>query len=156
MSINLTLIGQMITFILFIAFTQRFVWPHIMNALNERQEKIADGLAAAERSQRELELAQRKSAELLREAKVQAADIIDKANHRGTQLVEEAKGKAREEGKRLFALAQAEISQEVSSAKQALMRQVATVAISGAEKILGKQIDAAANNELMNQLIEEI
>lgn len=156
MNINATLIGQMITFGLFVLITMKYIWPPLMSALEERQGKIADGLAAAERGQRELELAQHKSTDVLREAKIQASEIIEKANHRASQIVEAAKDKAREEGKRLYNIAQEDIASEVNQAKQVLRKQVATIAISGAERILKHNIDQAVNSSLINDLIEEL
>jgi len=155
-NINATLIGQMITFGLFVLITMKYIWPPLMSALEERQGKIADGLAAAERGQRELELAQHKSTDVLREAKIQASEIIEKANHRASQIVEAAKDKAREEGKRLYNIAQEDIASEVNQAKQVLRKQVATIAISGAERILKHNIDQAVNSSLINDLIEEL
>ena len=156
MNINMTLMGQMITFALFVMFTMKYVWPPIMQALEDRQTKIAEGLAAAERSQHDLELARTKSAEYLRDAKQEASSIIDKANKRSTQLIDEAKDKAREEGKRLMGLAQMDIAREVNSAKQALRQQVAGLALSGAEQLLGRHLDDAANSDILDSLIKEL
>ena len=156
MDINATLLGQMITFVLFVWFTMKFVWPPLTTALRERQEKIAEGLAASERGHQALELAQQNAAEQLREAKKQAAEIIDHANKRGTQLVEEAKLQARKEAERLVEMAKAEIKTEVNSTKQQLRQQLASLAVSGASRILGREIDAAANNEIIEGLINEL
>ncbi len=156
MSINATLFGQMLTFALFVWFTMKFVWPPVMRALQERQDKIAEGLAAAERGQQELKLAQEKATQQIRDAKDQAAEIIDHANLRAGHVVEESKIQARKEAKHIIEQAHAEIVQEVNQAKEALRKQVAAIAISGAEKILERNIDEAANNELLQKLIEEI
>ena len=156
MSINATLFGQMLTFALFVWFTMKFVWPPVMRALQERQDKIAEGLAAAERGQQELKLAQEKATQQIRDAKDQAAEIIDHANLRAGHVVEESKIQARKEAKHIIEQAHAEIVQEVNQAKEALRKQVAAIAISGAEKILERSIDEAANNELLQKLIEEI
>jgi len=156
MSINATLFGQMLTFALFVWFTMKFVWPPVMRALQERQDKIADGLAAAERGQQELKLAQEKATQQIRDAKDQAAEIIDHANLRAGHVVEESKIQARKEARHIIEQAHAEIVQEVNQAKEALRQQVAAIAISGAEKILERNIDEAANNELLQKLIEEI
>ena len=134
----------------------RFVWPPITQALSERQNKIADGLAAGERGQRELELAQQKSTVLLKEAKAEAADIIDKANKRGQAIIDESKENARTEGARLLDVAQGEIAQEVARAKQQLRDQVTQIAVLGAEKIIAKQIDEASNRALIDNLIDEL
>src|SRR3990167_8035414 len=111
MSINLTLIGQMITFLIFIWFTMRYVWPPIIKAIHDRQKQIADGLAASERGKRELELAQHKSVELLRDAKFSASQIIEQANKRAMQIVEEAKEQARVESQHILDNASREVSQ---------------------------------------------
>jgi F-type H+-transporting ATPase subunit b len=156
LNLNATLLGQMITFAIFVWFTMKYVWPPITQALEERQKKIADGLAAAERGTHELELAQHKATEYLRDAKINAADIIEQANKRAAQIVEAAKHQGRDEGQRLVTLAQAEIAREVESAKQVLLQQVASLAVQGAERILTKNINAAANQDLIDQLIEQI
>ncbi len=156
MEINATLIGQVITFILFIMITMKYIWPPLAKALDDRQEKIADGLAAAERGRHELELAQHKVIEQLREAKVQAAEIVDNANKRASHLVEEAKLTAREEGKRLAELAKEDIRQEVNNAKQKLRQHISTLAITGAERILLREIDQAANSKILDQIISEV
>ncbi len=156
MEINATLIAQVITFILFIMITMKYIWPPLAKALNERQEKIADGLAAAERGRHELELAQNKVVEQLREAKLQAAEIVDNANKRASHLVEEAKLTAREEGKRLAELAKEDIRQEVNNAKVKLRQHISTLAITGAERILLREIDQAANSKILDQIISEV
>lgn len=127
-----------------------------MNIMNERRQKIADGLEAAARAQKDLELAQAKSTNQLKEAKVQAAALIDQANKRAAQIVDEAKEQAREEGKRIIAGANAEIEQEVNRAKEALRAQVSAIAIAGAEKILERAIDKAANEDMLNKLAAEL
>jgi F-type H+-transporting ATPase subunit b len=156
MDLNLTLLGQMITFAILVGFTMKFVWPPIIKAMAERQQKIADGLAAAERGVHELELAHHKAADRLRDAKIQAAEIIDKANKRAGQIIEEAKQQARTEGKRLLVIAQSEIAQEMQQAKQILREQLAGAVIAGVEKILERTIDASANNEIFEKLADEI
>ncbi len=156
MEINATLIGQFITFTLLVWVTMRFIWPPITKAMEERKAKIAEGLAAAEKGVYELELSQHKSAELLRDAKIQAADILDQANKRAGRIVDEAKERAREEGNRLIILAKTEIEQERETAKQELRKQLATIAVSGAEKILQRHIDTSSDHDLLQQLITEI
>lgn len=156
MNLNATLFGQMITFAIFVWFTMKYVWPPITKALDERQKKVAEGLAAAERGVHELELAQQKATEYLREAKTQAAEILEQANKRAVLMIEEAKLQGREEGQRMVAMAKAEIAREVEGAKQALKSQVATLAMQGAERILAKNLDAAANQELIEKLIGQI
>lgn len=156
MNINATMIGQAIAFAFFVWFCMKFVWPPVMAALEERKKKIADGLDAAERASRDLELAQEKAMQELREGKEQAAAIIEQANKRGSQIVEEAKEQALVEGERLKAAAKAEIDQEVNRAKEALRRQVATLAVAGAEKILNKSVDSKVQAELVDQLAAEL
>jgi F-type H+-transporting ATPase subunit b len=156
MNINLTLIGQSITFVVFVWFCMKFVWPPIMSALNERKKKIADGLAAAERGAHEKELAEKKAAEVLHEAKQQAQDIINQAQKRASEIVEESKDTARAEGERIITTAQAEIEQEVNRAREELRGQVATLAVAGAGKILKREIDAKANEDLLKDLVAQI
>ena len=152
MNINLTLIGQSITFLFFVWFCKAYVWSAIRNAMDEREKQMADGLEAADRAGRDLELAKEKAAQNLREAKEQAAAIIDAANKRANQIVEEAKDTAREEGDRLKVAAQAEIEQEVNRAKEALRSQVAGLALSGAEQVLEASIDENAHKQLVEKL----
>lgn len=156
MNLNATIIGQSIAFAVFVWFCMKYVWPPITAILEERQKKIADGLEAADRAQRDLGLAQNKAADELREAKLQSAALIEQANKRASQIVEEAKDKAREEGQRLITGAKAEIDMELQRAKEALRSQVAAIAVSGAERILGTAIDQAANEELLKKLADEL
>ena len=156
MNINLTLIGQLLAFVVFVWFTMKFVWTPIMGALDERRKKIADGLAAGERGQHEQELAQERAKTLLQEAKAQAADIVAQAQKRGTEIIDEAKGNARTEGERLITAAQAEIDQEVNRAREQLREKVAALAVAGAEKILRKEINAEAHQDIVDALGKEI
>lgn len=156
MDINLTLVIQMLVFGAFVWFTMKFVWPPLAKALEERQDKIADGLAAAERGRRELELAQHRVKGEMKQAKAQAAEIIDKANRRANQIVDEAKDDARIESQKIATMAQEQITQEVNRARDSLRRQVASLAVSGAEKILKQEIDKNTNSALLDNLIEEI
>ena len=156
MNINLTLIGQMIAFVGFVAFCMKFVWPPILAAMAGREKKIADGLAAADRASHDLELAKEKAVERLKEAKHEAAGIIDAANKRGNQIVEEAKEAAVVEAERVKASAQAEIEQEANRAREQLRGQVAALSLAGAEKVLGATIDRDAHNELVEKLASEL
>tara|TARA_B100000809_G_scaffold261104_1_gene309317 strand:- start:2178 stop:2648 length:471 start_codon:yes stop_codon:yes gene_type:complete len=156
MNINLTLIGQMISFTLFIWFCTKFVWPALISVMEEREKKIADGLEAADRADKDLELAKHKAGEQLREAKASAAAIVDAANKRSAQIVDEAKDKARDEGDRLLTAAQAEIEMESNRAKEELRGKVSALALAGAEKILGASIDESANSELVSKLAAEL
>ncbi len=156
MNINATLIGQTIMFALFVWFCMKFVWPPIMAALNARNKRIADGLAAAERGKNDLALAAKRSTELLREAKEKVAEIIALGDKRASEIVEEAKAQAKIEGERIVTAAKAEIEQEVFRAKEQLRTQVSAIALAGAGKILGREIDAKAHNDLLDKLVAEI
>lgn len=156
MSINFTLIGQMIFFVLFVLFCVKYVWPPITNAMKERAEKIADGLAAADRAEKSLELAQEKAGEDLKEAKAQASEIIDSAKKRADQMIDEAKEKAAEEAERIRAAAEAEVEQQVAKAREELRAQVSALSVAGAEKILGESIDAAKHSDMLNKLSAEL
>jgi len=154
--INLTLIVQMLVFAAFVLFTMKLVWPPLAKAMEERQDKIADGLAAAERGRKELELAQHRVKDELKQAKVQSADIIEKANKRAAQIIEEAKETAKLEAQTQVKLAQEQLQQQINHAKDELRKQVANLAITGAERILMREVDAKANTALLDNLIEEI
>lgn len=156
MNINATIIGQMIAFVIFIAFCMKYVWPPIMQALDERKKKIADSFEAANRASRDLELAQEKAKKTLRESKEEAAEIIEQANKRANQLIEEAKEQVVADGKRLREAAQKEIEQDVMRAKEALRAQVSALAFAGAEKILGASVDEKAHSEIVEQLAKEL
>ena len=156
MNINLTLIGQSITFVVFVWFCMKFVWPPIMNALEQRKKKIADGLAAAERGAHEKELAEKRATETLHEAKQKAQEIINQAQKRANEIVEEAKDNARGEAERIVAAANAEIEQEVNRAREQLRGQVVSLAVAGAGKVLKKEIDAKANEELLQDLVAQL
>lgn len=152
MSFNLTFIGQMIAFVIFVVLTMRFIWRPITDAMAEREKRIADGLDAASRAERDLELAREHAAHQLGEAKEQAAQLIEQANRRGQQIVEEAKERARVEGERLKAAAQAEIEQEINRARENLRADVASLALEGAEKVLESSLDAARHQQLLDKL----
>ena len=152
MNINLTLIGQLIAFVAFVAFCMRYVWPPITAAMAERQGKIAEGLAAADRAGHDLELAQKRATEQLAEAKREAAGIIEAANKRAQAVVDEAKQAAIAESERVKAAASAEIEQERARAQEQLMTQVSALAVAGAEKILGAEIDADKHADLLKTL----
>ncbi len=156
MNINATLLAQMIMFMLFVWFCMKFVWTPIMAALEQRKKQIADGLADAERAKHDLELAAKRSAEIMREAKERAGEIISNGEKRAGEIIEAAKGQAKTEGDRIIIGAKAEISQEVFRAKEQLRTQVSAIALAGAGKILGREIDANAHNDLLNKLVAEI
>ncbi|MDH4571383.1 MULTISPECIES: F0F1 ATP synthase subunit B [Salinicola] len=156
MNLNLTLIGQAIAFAVFVWFCMKYVWPPVMQALQERQKKIADGLDAASRATRDLELAQEKAEETLRESKEQAQQILEQANKRANQIVEEARDNARAEGERIIESARSEIDQEINRAKEELRAQVSLLAVAGAERILESSIDEAKHRELVDKLAAEL
>lgn len=152
MNINLTLIGQLIAFAGFVLFCMRYVWPPITAAMAERAQKIADGLAAADRASHDLELAQKQAVEQMTEAKREAAGIVETANRRAAQIVEDAREAAKLEADRVKAAAVAEVEQERTRAREALMAQVSELAVAGAERILGAEIDADKHSELLRDL----
>ena len=156
MNLNATIIGQSIAFAFFVWFCMKYVWPPVVAILEERANKIAEGLHAADRAEQDLVLAQERSSEQIKKAKQEAAAIIDSANKRAAQIVDEAREQAREEGQRIIAGANAEIEQEISRAKQHLRGQVAALAVAGAEKILEKSVDQAANEEMLSKLASEL
>ena len=156
MNLNATLIGQSIAFIFFVLFTMKYVWPVLNGAIEERQNKIADGLAASERAEKDLELAQDKAKEQLKDAKAQAAEIIEQAKKRATQIVDEETQKGHDEREKIIAQGQAEVIAERNRAKEELRQQVSVLAIAGAEKILERQIDAAAHSDILDKLVAEL
>lgn len=156
MNINLTLFAQAMTFAILIWFTVKFVWPPLLAAIESRQKTIADGLADAERAKHDLELASKRSADILREAKEKAGDIVASGEKRASEIVEQAKAQAKVEGDRIVAGAKAEVDQEVFRAKEQLRTQVSAIALAGAGKILGREIDAKAHNDLLEKLAAEL
>ena len=156
MNINLTLFGQMVTFAMFVWFCMKFVWPVIIEAMEEREKKIADGLDAADRAMRDLESAKNQASDQMKEAKQEAAGIVDQANKRANQIVDEAKQQAIAEGDRLKAAAQADIEQEVNRAKEELRASVAGLALAGAEKVLEASVDDKANRALVDKLASQL
>lgn len=156
MNINATLLAQTIMFALFVWFCMKFVWPPIMAALEQRKKLIADGLADAERAKHDLELAAKRAAEILRETKVKASEIVTNGEKRASEIVETAKGQAKVEGDRIIAGAKAEIDQEVFRAKEQLRSHVSEIAMAGASKILGREIDAKAHSDLLDKLVAKI
>jgi F-type H+-transporting ATPase subunit b len=154
--LNATIIGQAIAMIVFVWFCMKYVWPPLMGMIEERQTTIADGLAAAEKGSRSLELAEVEKAKLLDEARGQAREIIDQANTRGGNIVDEARAMADQERSRILSLAESEVEQEVNRAREELREQVGRIAIAGAEKIIVREIDTATHQELLDKLAAEI
>ena len=155
MNINATLIGQLIAFIVFVWFCMKYVWPPLLGAIEERQKKIADGLEASERAEKDLELAQQKATDQLKDAKAQAAEIVEQAKKRASQLEESEKQKAYSEREKIIASGYAEIEAERNRAKEELRAQVAALAVAGAEQILQREIDANAQNDIVEKLVAE-
>jgi len=152
MNLNFTMVAEAAVFLALIWFSKRFVWSWLLGKIEERQKTIADGLAEAERGRSSLADAQKQTDVLLREARARAQEIMVGAEKAASQRVEESKSQARSEGERLVAAAHATIQQEVQSAKQVLREQVAQLAVSGAEKILRREVDAKAHADMLNQL----
>jgi F-type H+-transporting ATPase subunit b len=156
MNLNFTLVAQAIVFAAFIAFTVKFVWPHMLRAIEARQKTIADGLAAAEQGKRSLETSTRQAEDEMKKARERAADILSQAEKRAAQMVEAAKTTARDEGNREKAAAKAEIAQEVTRAREQLRDRVATLAVAGAEKILRREVDAKAHGDLLEAIKKQL
>jgi F-type H+-transporting ATPase subunit b len=155
-NITLTLVVQMVVFILLIWFTATFVWPMILGAMEERSKKIALGLAAAEKGQQELAQANQNSDVIIREARTRATEIIDQAHRRATDLVEQAKATATNEGQRLVAAAQQQIDLEAQRARDTLRKEVAQLAVSAASKLLEREIDPRAHADLIAKFATQI
>lgn len=156
MNITVTLIGQMVAFILLIWFVNKVLWGPMSQMMEARQKKIADGLAAADKGKHDLELAEKRATGVLKNAKSQAADIVAQAQKRAGEIVEESKDTARVEGERLVTAAKAEIDREINQAKEQLRSQVSAIALQGAGKILKHEVDASAHNELLKDLAAQI
>ncbi len=156
MNINLTLIVQMLVFATLVFAVMKWVWPVILNAMDERERKIAQGLAAAEKGEQELAEARGRAEVIVREARERASQIIDHAQHRANDLVEQAKGTASTEGARLIAAAQQQIELDAARARESLRREVAGIAVSAAAKLLGREIDAKKHTDLLDKLAAEV
>lgn len=156
MNINATLIGQTLSFFLFVWFCKKFVWPPMINAMQDRQNQIADGLAAAEKGQQAQEVAEQEAAKLISDAKGQASEIIASAEKRGNSVVEEAKTAATSEKERIIASAQAQVEQDVHSAREELRLQVSSIAVAAASKIVDKEIDESAHAGLIDDLVQQL
>jgi F-type H+-transporting ATPase subunit b len=156
MNFNLTLIAQALAFALFIWFTIKFIWPPLMRAIEQRQKQIADGLAAGERGKQELEAAGKRAHEELAKARERVGEVIASAEKRDAQMMDEAKAAARAEADRILVAAKADIDQQIARAREMLREQVASLAVTGAEKILRREVNAQAHAELLAQLKKEI
>ncbi|MER2494240.1 F0F1 ATP synthase subunit B [Catenovulum sediminis] len=156
MNINATLIGESIAFFVFVFFTMKYVWPQLNGAIEARQKQIAEGLAASEQAEKDLELAKKEATKKLKEAKAEAAAIIEQAKKREALILEEAVDKARAESDKVLALGQAELEAERNRAREDLRKQVSILAVAGAEKIIARSIDAKAQADILDQLVEEL
>jgi F-type H+-transporting ATPase subunit b len=156
LDINLTLIGQTIAMIVFVWFCMKYIWPPIMNAIEERQTQIADGLAAAERGQQSLDKAKAQADDVVADARKQATSILDQAHARANEIVAEGKADGVKERERQLAAAQAEVEQEVNRAREELRGQVSAIAVASAEKILQREIDQEAHDDILSKLAAEL
>ena len=156
MNLNATILGQAIAFVLFVWFCMKYVWPPIMAAIEKRQKEISEGLSSAERAKKELDLAQADATDQLKKAKAEAQVIIDQANKRKAQIVDEAKAEAEQERNKIVAQAKAEIDAERQRAREELRKQVGILAIAGAEKIIERSVDEAANSDIVDKLVAEL
>lgn len=156
MSLNATLIAQMLVFLILVWFTMKFIWPPILKAMEERAKRIADGLEAADRARKELADANTRADDEVRKARAEAAVIIERANQQAGQIVDKARADALLEAAKQKAQAQADIENMAHRARAELRGQVATLAVQGAEKILGREVNAATHKDLLDQLVAGI
>jgi F-type H+-transporting ATPase subunit b len=156
MNLNATLLIQSIVFVILGLVTMRFIWPPLIKAIEERQRKIADGLASSEKAEKSLAEAKASATDIIREARVQANKIVEQANRRSNEVVDEARGTAIAEGQRLLADARNEVTLESNRAREQLRREVASIAVAGAGKLLGREIDARTHADLLEKLALEI
>ena len=156
MNINATLIAQLIVFGILVWFTMKFIWPPVIKALDERANKIAEGLAAAERGKSDFEQAEKRVAAILAEGRQQVAEMVANADKRAAEIMEAAKQQASDEAAKILAQARADVAQEANRAREALRNQVGILAVKGAEQILRREIDANAHAELLSALKQEL
>ena len=156
MNLNLTLVGQAISFAIFVWFCMTYVWPPIMTALRERQEKIAESLAAAEKGEQRRQEAEAEIAKMKQDAKAEAAEIVAQAQRRRNEMIEQAEKDARARGEQLIAQAEAQIEQEVIGARESLRKQVGSIAVEGARRILGSEVDERSHAKVIDDLVGQI
>ena len=156
MDINFTLIGQTIAMIVFVWFCMKFIWPPIMGAIETRQTEIADGLAAAERGKQSLETAREEADGIIADARKQATSILDQAHARANEIVAEGKADGVKERDRQLAAARNEVEQETNRAREALRGEVSAIALAGAEKILKREIDSQAHDDILSSLAQQL
>lgn len=156
MNINATLLGQAIVFLMFVWFCMKFIWPPIIAAIEERQKNISDGLASAERSTKDLELAQAKASNVMQEAKRNAAEVIEQANKRKAQIIDEAREDALIERNKILEQGKSELETEQNRARSELRKSVANLAIIGAEKILEREVDAKTHKDILENITAKL
>jgi F-type H+-transporting ATPase subunit b len=156
MNLNATLFIQSIAMMIFVWFCMKFIWPVLLNAMDERRETIAEGLAASDRAEKELEAAKVTAGEEIRQAREKAGEIVEQANQRHSQILDQAKEDAVSEKNRQVAAAEADIVQATNQAREALRAQVASLAVLGASRLLEKEVDADVHSQLLDELIAEI
>ncbi len=156
MEINITLIGQTISFMMLVIITVKWIWPPLFQAMEERREKIAKGIEAAEKSELELKSVQDKVAEMLKEAKLEASEILEQANKRSAEIVADSKEAARVESEKLLVTTQAQIEHEFKQAQEKLQKQVAQLAVAGAEKIIAREISAKDHEQMLEELANQL
>ncbi|MDH4258783.1 MAG: F0F1 ATP synthase subunit B [Gammaproteobacteria bacterium] len=156
MDFNLTLIGQTVAMIVFVWFCMRFIWPPVMNAIEQRRKEIADGIAAGDKGQRELADARHGAESILQDARQKATQVADMAHKRSNEMVAEAKEHASAEGERIVAAARTELVTSQTKARDALRREVAALAVAGATRVLGREVDAKSHATLLDELAAEL
>ena len=156
MNLNATLIGELIAFTVFVLFCMKYVWPPLNGAIEARQKKIEDGLAATDKAEQELEVARKQAAEQLKEAKAQAADIVEQAKKRAALIVDEENTRGQQEREKIIAQGHSEIESERSRVSEELRKQVATLSVVGAERILEREINQAAHSDIVEKLVAEL
>ncbi|MFC3033244.1 F0F1 ATP synthase subunit B [Pseudoalteromonas fenneropenaei] len=156
MNLTATLLGELIAFVVFVLFCMKYVWPPLNGAIEARQKKIADGLAASDEAEKELERVRAQAAEQLKEAKSQAAEIIEQAKKRAALIVDEETLRGQQEREKIVAQGHSEVDAERNRAKEELRMQVATLAVAGAEKILEREINVAAHSDIVEKLVAEL
>jgi F-type H+-transporting ATPase subunit b len=154
--INATIMGQTIAMIVFVYFCMKFIWPPIIQALEERQQNVADGMAAADKAQQDLAAAAEKSAAIIEDARARALEIVDQAQQRANQVMADAKSDAVVEGKRLVEAARSEIEQESNKARDGLRGEIANIAVAGAARLLGREVDKKTHADLLDKLVAEL
>ncbi len=156
MSINATLIAQILVFAILVRFTMLYVWPVLKQAMTDREKRIAEGLAAAERGKSDLKRAERRSAEVIRESKLQGQELVNLAQRRADEIIERSKETARAEASNLIQAARAQIERERIEAREALRRDVAVLAVAGAERILAREVDEKAHGKVLNEIAAQL